>query len=86
VTVLWHGSAVDLSHQIATLAAAGLDLVHVFDTRTCTGAAELAWAADPARPLGLVVGNTRALWPAFLAARRADAGLAASPDPIDRYT
>jgi cyanocobalamin reductase (cyanide-eliminating) / alkylcobalamin dealkylase len=77
---------VGLSHQLATLAAAGLDVVRLFDTRTCAGGADLAWAADPARPLGLVIGNTRALWPVFLAARRADAALATSPDPIDRYT
>jgi cyanocobalamin reductase (cyanide-eliminating) / alkylcobalamin dealkylase len=76
---------VGLSQQIATLERAGLDIVHMFDTRTCT-AVDLEWAADPARPLGLLVGNTRALWPAFLAARRADPELAASSDPIDRYT
>jgi cyanocobalamin reductase (cyanide-eliminating) / alkylcobalamin dealkylase len=36
--------------------------------------------------LGLVVGNTRALWPAFLEALAADAALAASPHPLDTYT
>jgi methylmalonic aciduria homocystinuria type C protein len=35
---------------------------------------------------GVLVANTRALWPIFLAARRADPELAASPDPLDAYT
>lgn len=35
---------------------------------------------------GLLVANTRALWPIFLAARRADPRLLASPDPLDLYT
>jgi methylmalonic aciduria homocystinuria type C protein len=33
----------------------------------------------------MLVGNTRALWPKFLAARRADPELAASSDPLERY-
>jgi cyanocobalamin reductase (cyanide-eliminating) / alkylcobalamin dealkylase len=36
--------------------------------------------------LALVVGNTRALWPVFLAALARDPELAASPDPLDTYT
>ncbi|HEX4422147.1 MAG TPA: hypothetical protein VH165_29750 [Kofleriaceae bacterium] len=35
--------------------------------------------------LGLLIGNTRALWPPFTAAL-ADPALAADPDPLDRYT
>lgn len=42
---------------------------------------------DLGRPssLAVVVGNTRALWPHLAAALRADAGLAAGADPVDRY-
>jgi methylmalonic aciduria homocystinuria type C protein len=36
--------------------------------------------------LALVIGNTRALWPVFLAAIAGDAELAASQDPLDTYT
>ncbi len=66
--------------------AAGFDLVHELD---------LAWLDDdvdagPVRAAagrrGVLVANTRALWPVFLAARRADPALAASPDPLDAYT
>lgn len=35
---------------------------------------------------GLLVGNTRALWPIFIAARNADPELRASHDPLDLYT
>ncbi|MEZ4403122.1 MAG: hypothetical protein R3B06_24070 [Kofleriaceae bacterium] len=38
------------------------------------------------RALVVVVGNTRALWPRFVAALAADATLAAAADPLDRYT
>ena len=44
-------------------------------------------APSPAAParLGLLVGNTRALWPRFVAALAAPA-LAADPHPLQRYT
>jgi methylmalonic aciduria homocystinuria type C protein len=51
------------------LAAAGFDIVQPFD-----GA-----PVDPARRSGLLVGNTRALWPIFLANKPA------GPDPLDHY-
>lgn len=35
---------------------------------------------------GLLVGNTRALWPIFVAARKDDPALLASRDPLDLYT
>jgi methylmalonic aciduria homocystinuria type C protein len=35
---------------------------------------------------GVLVGNTRALWPIFIAARSADPALLASRDPLDLYT
>lgn len=58
------------------LAAAGFDIVHAFDPRVCGVPA----IVDPARPVGLLVGNTRALWPHFVAAREP------VPHPLDRYT
>lgn len=64
---------------VSALAEAGFDVVQPFD-------AARHGFVDPARRLGLLVGNTRALWPKFLAARLADPELAASPDPLERYT
>lgn len=55
---------------------AGYDLVHELDLAT-TGLAT---------GRGLLIANTRALWPVFLAARRADPVLRASADPLDLYT
>jgi methylmalonic aciduria homocystinuria type C protein len=61
------------------LADAGLDLVHAFDTAQVAREPGVAMLDDPARRLGLLIGNTRALWPRFLAARRDE------DDPLDRY-
>ncbi|HTM22812.1 MAG TPA: hypothetical protein VL172_19955 [Kofleriaceae bacterium] len=71
----------------AALAAAGLDLLQPF---------QVGWYNDacPTHPLpdlgdrhhlGLLIGNSRALWPHFLAARAADPALAREPHPLDRY-
>jgi hypothetical protein len=68
---------------LATLAAAGFDLAHTFDAQLASRAPGLAILGGPER-LGLLVGNTRALWPAFQAALR-DPELAADPDPLDRH-
>jgi cyanocobalamin reductase (cyanide-eliminating) / alkylcobalamin dealkylase len=59
----------------ASAAVVGLDIVHAFPV------------AGFARPcaLGLVIGNTRALWTPFVAAVNADAELAAAADPLERY-
>lgn len=68
-----------MDDALARLAAAGFDLAHAFDARAA--AAEPGWerlAGGP--PVGTLIGNTRALWPRFLAARRDE------PDPLDRYT
>ena len=73
-------------YYATVLADAGFDLVHELDTAICAHDPELAVLADPARRRGLLIGNTRALWPRFLAAYRADPTLAADPDPLDRYT
>jgi methylmalonic aciduria homocystinuria type C protein len=64
---------------LARLSAAGFDLVHAFDAHAA--AHEPGWERLAGGPrLGLLVGNTRALWPVFSAHRRAE------PDPLDRYT
>src|SRR3569833_477682 len=60
------------------LADAGIDVPQELDLGT-TAIAGLTGR-------GLLVGNTRALWPIFIAARKADAELLASPDPLDLYT
>jgi hypothetical protein len=69
---------------LATLAAAGFDLAHPFDAASAARAPGLGLLAGDAR-LGLLIGNTRALWPPFTAAL-GDPALAAEPDPLDRYT
>lgn len=76
-----HGRGVD---ALATLAAAGFDLAHTFDAAAAAQLPGLEPLAGPQR-LGLLIGNTRALWPAFQAAL-ADPALAAARDPLDRYT
>lgn len=75
-----------VARLIASLDAAGFDIVHAFDAQACARAVGVDRLLDPARPLGLIVANTRALWPRFLAARAADPALAASRDPIEHYT
>ena len=65
---------------------AGFDIAHEFDTAAVADVPGLAPIVDPGRRVGILVGNTRALWPAFLAARAADPELAAAADPIERYT
>jgi methylmalonic aciduria homocystinuria type C protein len=60
--------------------------VHRFDAGLVLREVGLARLVDPARPVGILVGNTRALWEPFLAARRANATLAASSDPIEQFT
>lgn len=66
--------------------AQGFDIVHHFDAERVLVAVGLSRLHDPARPVGVLVGNTRALWEPLLAARTADPALAASADPIQRYT
>jgi methylmalonic aciduria homocystinuria type C protein len=66
----------------------GLDVVHPFAVAWFNAAVEPAQRLpDLGRgdALGLLVGNTRALWPPFLAACREDAVLGAAADPIERY-
>src|SRR5579862_9261859 len=72
--------------RVAVLADAGFDIVHELDTAVLAGEPGLEALVDPERRRGILIGNTRALWPPFLAARAADPELAADPDPIQRYT
>jgi hypothetical protein len=69
---------------LARLAEAGFDLAHAFDAGRAAELPGLAALAGP-HHRGILVGNTRALWPPFQAAL-ADPALAADPDPLDRYT
>lgn len=81
-----HSRAVDSA--LAQLADAGFDLAHTFDARAA--AREPGWEGlANGDPLGILIGNTRALWPCFVAAMQDPArgpALAADPDPLDRYT
>jgi methylmalonic aciduria homocystinuria type C protein len=69
---------------LVQLAAAGFDVAHAFDAAGVERELGLAALAGPER-LGILVGNTRALWPRFTEAMREPA-LAAERDPLDRYT
>ena len=63
--------------NVDTLPAAGLDILHRFDARAI--AHELALPMLATHPVGILVGNTRALWPHFVAAREPVA------DPLEHY-
>jgi cyanocobalamin reductase (cyanide-eliminating) / alkylcobalamin dealkylase len=69
---------------LATIATTGFDLAHPFDAAHAARTPGLDRLAGPER-LGILVGNTRAAWPAFQAAL-GDPALAADPDPLDRFT
>jgi len=67
-----------VADALASLADAGFDLAHAFDAHAA--AREPGWERLAAGPrLAILIGNTRALWPKFVAARRDE------PDPLDRY-
>jgi methylmalonic aciduria homocystinuria type C protein len=71
------------------LSSAGFDLLTPLQVgwynQRVTAAFRLADWGSP-RNLGLVMGNTRALWAKFLAALAADAELARAEQPLDSYT
>jgi methylmalonic aciduria homocystinuria type C protein len=79
-----------MRQAFAMLEAHGFDLVHAFDLAIVadddTFAMIFPGAQHDERRLGVLIGNTRALWPAFVAALRADPALAAARDPLDTYT
>lgn len=64
------------------LADAGFDIAHAFDTALVAALVP----ALAAKRCGILIGNSRALWPPFVAAHAADRALAASADPLERYT
>lgn len=63
------------------LADAGFDIAHEFDTAVLAADPAFAAVVDPALRVGVLVGNTRALWPIV---RPLVAG--GAPDPIEHYT
>ena len=69
---------------LASLAAAGFEISHPFDAAAAAREPGLAVLAGDQRR-GLLIGNTRGLWPRFTDALR-DPELAAARDPLDGYT
>ena len=66
----------------------GLDLVQPFQVGWYNAAVDPAYRLpDLGRPhaLGVLIGNTRKLWPRFRAALRFEPALRGAPDPIERY-
>jgi methylmalonic aciduria homocystinuria type C protein len=68
----------------AAAADAGFDLVQPFRMSAASQAASHFGLARE-NALGLLIGNTRRLWPIFTQACRDDRGLAARPAPLDAY-
>jgi methylmalonic aciduria homocystinuria type C protein len=64
----------------------GFGIFHRFDARAVAAELALPLLADPERPVGILVGSTRAMWEPFVAALSADPELAGDPDPVDRFT
>lgn len=71
---------------MTTLPDLAFDIVHPFDAHACAREVGLPQLLDPDRPRGLLIGNTRALWPRLLAARAAAPELQGSADPLDLFT
>jgi methylmalonic aciduria homocystinuria type C protein len=65
--------------DLQALADAGFDIAHAFDARAAAREPGLGKLAG-AEQLGVLIGNTRALWPKFMAAREP------VRDPLQRYT
>lgn len=80
----------DIAQRIAARCApSGLDLVQPFRVDWYNTVVDPTYRLpDLGRPdaLGILIGNTRALWPLFLAALAADPSLRDAADPIERYT
>ncbi|MGH7787055.1 MAG: hypothetical protein ACRERC_09335, partial [Candidatus Binatia bacterium] len=82
-----------LDPLVAALAArcetAGFDLLRAFNVAWYNDVvADEYRLPDLGRPraLGVLIGNTRALWPRFVAALLEEAALRSEADPIERYT
>ena len=81
----WQRIAADLSEQCGT---AGLDLVQPFAVQWYNDAVGVPYRLptfDRHPCLGLLVGNTRALWDHFLAALRANPSRLDVRDPLDQF-
>ncbi len=80
----------EISARIAAACApAGFDLVQPLQVGWYNDAVAADYRLpDLGRPsaLAVLIGNTRALWPPFIAALRAQRALLFDTDPIDRYT
>ncbi len=65
----------------------GFDIVHAFSVDAYNAAVPAEWRLDDlgGGRLGILVGNTRALWPVFLREARSSAKLARSPHPLNDY-
>jgi hypothetical protein len=74
---------------LATLSGAGFDIAHAFDASAAAREPGLGVLAGDAQ-LGILIGNTRALWPRFTEAMRDPLAAGIDPhdphDPLDRYT
>ena len=85
--------AIDLDAFRSSLAAAGIDVVQPFDTRWYND--YISKEGLPLKPLpvfgresgavGLLLGNSKALWPAFLAWLAAKPDAAAVAEPLDTF-
>lgn len=73
------------SVDIATLAAGGLDIVYPFAVREVARELALPLLDRDGGDVGLLVGNTRAVWPAFAAALAHDPVLAVAANPLEHY-
>jgi hypothetical protein len=73
-----------MKQGLEALARAGFEIAQVFDAHAANAPGWDRLAGGPRT--GILVGNTRTLWPSFTAAVRDDAALAADPNKLDRYT
>lgn len=78
-----------ITSTVATAASRdGFDLVHPFNVAHYNAAAPASQRLDDyGRPdaLGILIGNTRRLWPAFTRAYAADSTLRSAAQPLDTY-
>lgn len=88
---LAHAESV-LKEVTETFAAGGFDLVHAASGRSFLSWMQARWEtlpkaiAERSDPLTVVVGNTRALWPHFVAWLSADPARRLLEDPLDTYS
>ncbi len=75
------------AHLRRRWAAVGFDIVHPFSVSAYNAAVVASFRLDElgGDRLGLLIGNTRVLWPLFTAATRGDPSLASSAHPLNDY-